>query len=155
MDILKKIVNDYNNTIHSTTGMKPIKVNKKNKKQLWKSVFKSIKIIDTRKQKFKIGDSVRISKYRELFSKGYTPNWSNEVFLVKLIKMTNPTTYILEDQQKNEIKGGFYQEELQKVIHSDVYLVKKVLRRKRNKVYVKWLGMDNSHNSWILKNYIL
>mgnify|MGYP002775281590 CR=1 FL=1 len=155
MDILKKIVNDYNNTIHSTTGMKPIKVNKKNKKQLWKSVFKSIKIIDTRKQKFKIGDSVRISKYRELFSKGYTPNWSNEVFLVKLIKMTNPTTYILEDQQKNEIEGGFYQEELQKVKHPDVYLVEKVLRRKGNKVYVKWLGMDNSHNSWILKNYIL
>mgnify|MGYP002775180756 CR=1 FL=1 len=80
IDILKKMVNDYNNTIHSTTGMKPIKVNKKNEKQLWKSVFKSIKIIDTRKQKFKIGDSVRISKYRELFSKGYTPNWSNEVF---------------------------------------------------------------------------
>ena len=69
--------------------------------------------------------------------------------------MTNPTTYILEDQQKNEIEGGFYQEELQKVKHPDVYLVEKVLRRKGNKVYVKWVGMDNSHNSWILKNYIL
>lgn len=153
LDILPKIVFDYNNTIHSTTGLKPIDVNRKNEKQLLKNVFKGIKIVDPRTPKFKIGDSVRISKYREFFSKGYTPNYSNEIFTINKVNMTNPTTYILEDEQKNEIQGGFYQEELQAVKHPDVYLVEKVLRRKGNKVYVKWLGMKSKN--WILKNALL
>lgn len=155
VDILAKITNDYNNTKHSTTGLKPVAVTKKNEKTLLKNVYRVIKVVDPRTPKFKIGDFVRISKYRELFSKGYTPNWSNEIFSIKKINFTNPTTYILEDQQKNEIQGGFYREELQKVKHQDVYLVEKILRRRGDKVLVKWMGMDKTHNSWILKSNVL
>lgn len=86
-----------------------------------------------------------------MFDKGYTPNWSTELFKIVKIQLTNPATYLLEDMSGGPIRGSFYEHELQKAKHQDAYLVQKVLRRKRNKVYVKWLGFDKSHNSWIEK----
>lgn len=153
LNILPEIVAEYNNTKHSVTGFKPKDVTKKNEKHLLSTVFNQIKTLGP--SKFKVGDFVRISKYREMFSKGYLASWSNEIFVIKKVKVTNPATYILHDQKGEEIQGGFYNEELQKVKHPDVYLVEKVLRRKGNKVYVKWLGLEKSHNSWISKNEIL
>jgi hypothetical protein len=155
INILPEIVEKYNNTKHSTTGYKPSEVGKKNEIKILKQSYTNIKTIDPKKHKFKIGDSVRISKHREAFTKGYTPNWSNEIFKIVKVQFTNPTTYLLQDQNNEQIQGGFYHEELQKVKHPDIYLMEKILRRKGNKVYVKWLGMDNSHNSWISKNNIL
>ena len=148
-DILEKLVTKYNNTYHKTIGMKPINVNSKNESIILKQSFTKLKTIDPRGLKFKSGDSVRISKFRDLFEKGYTPNWSNEIFKIKKVQMTNPTTYILEDEEKKPILGGFYEKELQKVTYPDVYLVEKVIKRKRNKVLVKWLGLPSSKNSWI------
>jgi len=64
-------------------------------------------------------------------------------------------TYLLEDFCGKFIAGGFYEYELHSVANSDVYLVEKVLRKRGNEVYVKWLGFDNSHNSWIHKDNVL
>lgn len=153
LTILPETVIEYNNTVHSVIGMKPIDVNEKNEKEILLNVYSPIKI--AHKSKLKVGDSVRISKYRELFFKGYTPNWSNEVFNIKKVNRTNPVTYMLQDQKLEEIQGAFYKEELQKAKHSDVYLIEKVLRRSGNKVYVKWLGLDKLHNSWILKSELV
>lgn len=155
IDILDEIVRKYNNTKHSTTGEKPNKVNKSNEKKILKSSFTFIKTIDSKPPRFKVGDYVRISKQREAFTKSYTPTWSNEIFQIKQLKWTNPTTYILQDENNSEIQGGFYEPELQKVKHPDVYLVEKVIKRKGNNVLVKWLGLPNSHNTWISKNDIL
>ena len=155
LNILQDIVKDYNNTKHSTIAMKPNQVNKQNEKKILRSIFTHAKTVDSKLAKFKVGDHVRISKYREAFSKGYTPNWSNEIFRIKKVKMTNPRTYIIEDERNEEIQGGFYEQELQKAKHSDVYLVEKILRRKGNKVYVKWLGLDKKFNTWINKNDVL
>lgn len=151
LKILPEIVAKYNNTKHSTTGKIPSKVNEKNAKDI--TAFDHLKIIE--KPKFKKGDHVRISKYRHVFSKGYTPNWTNEIFKIKKVKLGNPTTYILEDTRKEEIQGMFYTEELKLVKHPDIYLVEKIISRKGDKVKVKWLGMDNTYNSWIHKNNIL
>ena len=85
----------------------------------------------------------------------HTPNWSTELFTVKLIKNSNPTVYSLEDMRGKPITGAFYNEELQRAKHSDVYLVEKVLRKTGNKSYVKWLGLDKSHNSWINNSNVL
>ena len=155
LNLLEDIVFKYNNTKHRTTGLKPIDINVKNEEDVFKSTYAKIKTIDPNKPKFNKGDFVRISKYREAFQKGYTPNWSNEVFEIKEIKLTNPRTYLLKDDKNEDIQGGFYEQELQKVKHPNVYLVEKVLRRKGNKAYVKWLGLNKSHNSWILKNELL
>ncbi|XP_074096350.1 uncharacterized protein LOC141525687 [Cotesia typhae] len=103
-------------------------------------------------QKFKVGDKVRISKYKHVFDKGYTPNWTTEIFTIKSVQNTNPTTYKLVDYQDQPIEGGFYNEELSKVKYPDVYLVEKVIRKRGHKYYVKWLGFDTKHNSWINKS---
>lgn len=153
LNILPEIVARYNNTIHSTTGVKPNWVNDKNAKSIL--AFNNLKTVDQRKPKYKKGDFVRISKYRHVFSKGYKPNWTNEIFKIKKVKLTNPTTYILEDSKQEEIQGGFYTEELQTAKYPDIYLIEKIVRRKGDKIFVKWLGMDQTHNSWINKNSVI
>lgn len=147
LELLPKIIYKYNNSIHSTTNLKPISVNKKNEKQLLASVFSNPKIVDPTNIKFKVGTKVRISKFRHIFSKGYTPNWSNEIFEVIKVQPTNPRTYLIRDKQGETIQGGFYEQELAKVKHDNIYLIEKVLRKKGNQLYVKWLGF--SKPSWI------
>ncbi|KAJ8913380.1 hypothetical protein NQ315_008772 [Exocentrus adspersus] len=147
------IVDKYNNTVHSTTRMKPVKVTARNERSLLKSTYTHLKIANNI-TKFKVGDHVRISKCREAFEKGYTPNWSSEIFIIRKIRLSNPTTYLLQDEAGKEITGGFYELELQKAKHPDAHLVEKVLRKKGNKVFVKWLGYNDKHNSWIDSNNV-
>ena len=104
----------------------------------------------TLKTKFRLNDFVRISKHRGVFTKGYTPNWSNEVFKIVKIQYTNPVTYLLEDSNGKSIEGAFYSEELQRTHYPDIHLIEKVLKRKGNRLYVKWLGVDE--RSWISKS---
>lgn len=153
VDILPNIIENYNNQKHTTTGIKPRDVTKDNEQKILKSVYSHIKIAGL--HKFKVGDVVRISKTKHVFEKGYVPNWTTELFKIVKVQITNPVTYLLEDMIGAPIKGGFYEQELQKTNNPDVYLVEKVLRRKGNKVYVKWLGFDKSHNSWIDSTNIL
>lgn len=145
--ILPLIVNEYNNTKHSKILMSPINVNKANEKMLLNTVYNNIKIAGP--AKLKIHDFVRISKFKGMFEKGYTPNWSTELFKIIKVQITNPVTYLLEDLQNRPITGGFYEHELQKTNISDVYLVEKILKRKGSKAYVKWLGISSDQNSWI------
>lgn len=154
VDILPELVEKYNNKIHRTIKMKPSDVNGKNEKQLLRNVYKHHQIQEQYKRKFKIGDKVRVSRYKHVFEKGYTPNWTTEIFTVKEIKNTNPPTYKLMDYQDQTIEGGFYEQELSKVKYPDIYLVEKVLRKRGNQIYVKWLGFNNSHNSWINKSNV-
>ncbi|KAK9752023.1 Integrase core domain [Popillia japonica] len=155
ISILPNILHRYNNTVHRTTSYKPSKVYARNAKIILRTVYSKVKIMDPKKPKLQVGDHVRISKFRQIFSKTYTPNWSNEIFTVSKIQNTYPRTYAIQDAQGKTILGGFYELELKKVRYPDVYLVEKVLRRRKDKVLVKWLGMDTSHNSWISKDNVL
>lgn len=119
-------------------------------------VSDSLKKLHRRSAKFKVGDFVRLSKYRMLFDKGYTPNWTTEVFKIRKVQYSNdPITYLLNDYQDREIKGSVYAEELQSVKHPDVYLVEKIIRKRNRQVYVKWLGFGPEHNSWIPENDVI
>ena len=105
-DVLDDVVNEYNNAKHNTTKMKPIDVGDN------KRVY-----IDEHNEKdsrFKVGDRVRISKFKNIFAKGYTPNWSTEIFIIDKINDTVPYTYNLKDLNGEEIIGRFYDRELQK-----------------------------------------
>lgn len=154
LKILPELVDEYNNTIHRTIQMRPIDVDQSAERQLKHLVYAN-EIRIARPPKFKVGDHVRISKYKNLFEKGYTPNWTAEIFQVRKVRYTYPYTYLLQDYKGNEIIGGFYQHEIQKAMYPDVFLIEKVLRRKGNKEYVKWLGFDSSHNSWIDKEDVV
>ena len=108
IDKLDDIVDEYNNTYHRTIKMKPVDV-----KDNTYIDFK--KEVNDRDPKFKVGDHVRISKYKNIFAKGYTPNWSEEVFVIKKVKNTVPWTYIINDLNGEEITGTFYEKEMQKI----------------------------------------
>lgn len=150
---LQSLIDRYNDTIHRTISMKPKDVTKKNEKEVFNRVYRHIKAVG--KSRFNVGDKVRISKYKKLFEKGYTPNWTTEIFTIKKKQITDPVTYILKDYRGEEVTGGFYEKELQKVKYDDMYLIQKVLKTDKNKIYVKWLGFDNSHNSWINKSKVV
>ena len=139
IDKLDDIVNEYNNTKHRTTKIKPIDV-------------KDNTYIDFRKKvndndpKFKVGDHVRISKYKKIFAKGYTPNCSEEAFLIKKNKNTIPWTYVIDDLNGEEITGTFYEKELQKIDQQE-FRIQKLIKKKGDELYVTWKGYDNSFNS--------
>ena len=132
IDKLDDIVDEYNNTYHTTIKMKLIDV-KDN------TYINTSKEINNKDPKFKVGDHVRISKYKNIFAKGYMPNWSEEVFVIKKIKNTVPRTYVINGEENI---GTFYEKELQK-INQEEFRIEKVIRRKGDKLYVKWKGYDN------------
>ena len=103
---------------------------------------------------FKVSNHVRICKYEYNFAKGYIPNWSEEVFVIKKVKNAVPQTYVINDLNGEEIIGSFYEKELQKTNQKE-FRIEKVLKRKGDKLYVKWKGYDNSFNSWINKKDLL
>ena len=106
------------------------------------------KKINDKDPKLKVGDHVRISKQKKIFAKGYTPNWSEEVFVVTKIKNTVPWTYVINDLNGKEIIGTFYEKELKKTNQQE-FKIEKVIRRKGDKLYVKWKEYDSSFKSWI------
>ena len=103
-----------------------------------------------RDPKFKVGDHVRISKYKNIFAKGYTPNQSEEVFVISKIKNTVPWKYVINDLNGEKIIGTFYEKELQKTNQKE-FRIEKVIGRKGDKLYVRWKDYDNSFNNWINK----
>ena len=108
IDKLDDIVNEYNNnTYHSTIKMKPVDVNPS-------AYINSSKEIYTKDHKFKIGDIARISKHKKIFTKGYIPNSSEEVFVITKVKNTVPWTYVISDLKGEEFVGMLYKKELQK-----------------------------------------
>ena len=143
IDKLDDIVDEYNNTYHTTIKMKPIDV-KDN------TYINADKEINNKDPKFKVGDHVRISEYKNIFAKGHMPNWSEEVFVIKKVKNAVPWTYVIKDLNGEEIIGTFYEKEWQKT-NQEEFRIEKVIRRKGDKLYVKWNGYDNSINSWIDK----
>ena len=144
---LQNIVDEYNNSKHRTIKMKPIDVTRDT------HIDYEIDTFNTKKAKFKISDYVRISKYKNIFKKGYMPNWTEEIFVIKEVKDTIPWTYVIQDLNENEIKGTFYEQELQKT-RQNVFRVEKVLKRKDDRLFVKWKSYSDKFNSWIDKKDI-
>ena len=144
---LDDIVDEYNNAYHTTIKMKPTDVKDD-------TYINTDKEINNKDPKFKVDDRVRISKCKNIFAKGYTPNWSEEVFVIKKVKNSVPWTYVINDLNGEEITGTFYEKELQKT-NQEEFRIEKVIKRKGDKIYVKWKGYDNSFNSWIDKKDLI
>ena len=146
-DVLDHIINKYINTVHRTIKMKPIDITDDSYPQYNEDFIK-------KDPKFKVGDHVRISKYKNIFAKGYARNWSEEVFVLSGIKNTIPWTYVVSDLNDEEITGSFYKKKLQKN-NQEKFRIEKVLKRKGDQLYVKWKGYDNLFNSWIDKKDLI
>ena len=133
IDKLGDIVDEYNNTYHTSIKMKPVDVKDNTYINLEKEV-------NDKYPKFKIGDHVRISKYKNIFVKGYMPNWSEEVFIIKKVKNTVPWTYVINDLNGEKIIGTFYEKQLQKTNQQE-FRIEKILKRKDDKLCIKWKAM--------------
>ena len=151
LDILCKPVKQYNNTKHSSIKMTPTEASrKKNVGAVYFNLCGEMNQLSS-KPKFTVGDKVRISKYkRNVFDKGYTPNWIEEVFIIDKIQYTKPITYKLKDLNDEEIQGSFYEPELLKA-EQDVFRVEKIIRKdhKKKQALIRWKGYSNDFNSWV------
>ena len=155
INILPKILKKYNNKKHRSIKMTPKQAsNPKNVEKVYYNLYGKEYHDDI--AKYKIGDIVRISKYkRKTFDKGYTPNWTEEQFKISKIQYTNPITYKIVDLNNEEIKGSFYEEELQ-LSKQHIYRIEKIIKRdyKKKQALVKWLGYNSDYNSWVPLNQI-
>lgn len=112
-DVLDRLVKNYNNTVHSSIKMTPVKASKlENELTVYKNLYPE-KEEKVKKPKFKVGDRVRITKKKGKFEKGYTTRWTKEIFIIVKVLNTNPVTYKINDLKGEEIKGGLYEQELQ------------------------------------------
>ena len=143
---------NYNSSFHRSVQMSPIAASDiTNTHQVFANLYSDEIYKQVKKPKFRIGDRVRISKYkRKLFDKGFTPNWTEEIFIINKILYTKPVTYRLVDLRGETVTGSFYEPELQKTTQ-EIFRIEKVIRRdnKRQRALVKWRGYPDQFNSWV------
>ena len=152
---LNKLVKEYNNSYHRTIKMKPVDASKKSNENIVRKNY-NFEII-TNKKKFKIGDKVRISLLKNTFEKGYTSNWSEQIYVIYDIKSSNVHYYYLKDLNGNKIDGMFYEQELLKtnMKENDLYIIEKIIKKVDNKYLVKWRGYNDTFNSYVNENDIV
>ena len=149
---LNKLVKEYNNSYHRTIKMKPVDASKKSNENIVRKNY-NFEITD-KKPKFSIGDKVRVSLLKNTFEKGYTSNWSEQIYVIDDIKTSNVHYYYLKDLNGEKLDGMFYQQELLKtdMKENDLYIIEKIIKKVGNKYLVKWKGYDDSFNSYVNKN---
>jgi len=152
IDILPQLAQKYNSTRHSSTKIAPDNVNQENELIVFNRLFGNQK---TTKPRYSVGDHVRAQLVKDIFEKGHTARFTDEIFKISQLKPGSPTVYYLEDLAGEPISGTFYEQELSKVLldPDHLYDVEKVLKtRVRNGVkeyYVKFKGYSSASNQWV------
>lgn len=156
IDVLQDLVDAYNDRFHRSIGMTPNQVTYENQEDVWLKLYPPRVL--KHKPRLKVGDHIRISKLRMSFERGYTPNWSYEIFKINKVLNTDPITYEIKDAGGEAVEGCFYEEELQKVMPPEKYKIEEILAEKkvgRKKFYlIKWLGYPEKFNQWIQDKHI-
>src|SRR6266516_7730527 len=152
IDVLPQLVSSYNDTYHSSIKMAPSEVNAHNESDVRRRLF-PVKNI-TIKWRYSVGQTVRMRQSKRVFKKGYEPSWTEEIFTIASLYPSDPPTYILKDLTGEEIKGKFYEQEIQPITQKDdTYVVERVLktrrRGKRMEYLVKWRNYPEKFNSWV------
>ena len=154
-DSLPEFTMSYNQKYHRSIGMAPKDVTRENSEDVWLNLYGNLAAPATSKIDLKLGDHVRISKYKHIFSKGYDNNWSTEIFIIDEVVKTNPVSFRLRDLMNESIFGTYYQQELQKVDMPKKFAIEKVLKQKKdgNRIlyFVKYKGYPSKFNEWISK----
>ena len=149
IDILPNFVKVYNKMRHSSIKMTPVEASeKKNELMVWRNLYPEHLEIRDINPKFSFRDKVRISKKKNTFEKGYTTRWTEEIFTIVEVKRTQPPTYKITDLNGEEIKGTFYEPELQKT-SQELFRIENVIKRGKKKFLVKWKGYSDDFNSWV------
>ena len=148
-DKIDDLLENYNNSFHRSVKLSPTEASKfKNSKRVFGNLYPDEIYKRIKTPKFRIGDRVRISKFkRKLFDKGFTPNWTEEIFVIDGKLNTKPVTYRLVDLQGEAVTGSFYEQELQRS-SQEIFRIEKVILRdnKRKLALVKWRGYPDKFN---------
>ncbi len=151
-DVLDKLLTGYNNTPHrGIANQTPASITKETETVEWERQQKLL-TKPVKPPKLMVGDTVRLQKAKKTFDRGYTPNWTEELFKINAVDTRySPITYKVEDDDGEVIEGKFYAPELQKV--EPVYRIESVLKSKTVKGVkyhqVKWVGDRYPHPEWI------
>ena len=157
LSVLPKLVDGYNASFHRSIGRAPRDVDQSNAEQVWDTLY-----VDKKKKKKKkknrdalnVGDRVRLNAKHRTFQKGYLPGWTEEVFLITRANLDgNVPTFRISEWDDTPIKGTFYAQDLQKVTvtDDDLFRIDSVVRRKKDKLLVRWKGWPSKYDSWIDK----
>ncbi|KAF4520552.1 hypothetical protein B566_EDAN008751 [Ephemera danica] len=161
IDVLPKLVNAYNGTKHSSTGLAPKNVCETNILEVWRNLYggfgryKKITFSSTPVKTYMVGDSVRIAKEKFTFEKGFSPNWTDEIFKISKVLNTSPVTYEIVDLNNEKILGKFYEKEIQMVSvnKKSTFEIDKILKTKgkgnSRMLLVRWRGYSEKFDSWI------
>lgn len=153
IDIVQQIIDKYNSNYHRTIKQSPMSVTKADEERLLNTVYNLHRSPD--KAKYKVNQYVRISKKRNPFSKFYEGSFGGEVFKITKVDTTFPVTYFLEDMDKQEIKGRFYEPELTSVADPDAFLVHKILRTTNDRALVSRIGYPDDDKIWVNKSDVI
>jgi hypothetical protein len=158
VEVLPQLMDNYNNSYHSSIKMKPSEVNEENEREVFHNLYGSDRFKQQIQPKLKVGDWVRISKARHIFAKGYEGNWTIEVFRITQVEATQPPVYRIVDRMNESLEGRFYEPELQRIVKPTSFRIEKILKKRkngrRNEVFVQWLGYPPKFNSWIPESHV-
>ena len=154
--VLQSLVKGYNRTYHRSIKMAPDQVTLENSEKVWENLYGTLEIKKPKKSSLKVGDRVRMNKKFRQFKKGYLPGWTEEVFVVRSVRKGIVPMYKVEEWDGTPIQGTFYEQDLQKVGYKDdgVFRIEKIVKRKGDKVLVKWKGWPDEYNSWLDKRAV-
>ena len=149
IDVLQELVSVYNGSYHRSLRMSPKEAEKsENWVQVWINQFIDLPS-KRRKNKFRVGDLVRISRYKGIFEKGFSASWSEEHFEISKIRNGDPAVYKLQDLMGDPIEGIFYEQELQLITPPEKFKIERVIRQNKGWFLVKYKGWPDKFNSWV------
>ena len=149
------MVRGYNRSYHRSIKRASDQVTQSNSEDVWETLYgKKGKF---KKPQFKVRDCVRLNKKFRVFKKGYLPGWTEEVFVIRSVKRGKVPTYKVEEWDGDLVEGTFYEQDLQKVNvkDDDLFRIEKIVKRKGNKVLVRWKGWPVKYDSWLEKKDVL
>lgn len=153
LDVLDKLLHSYNHTYHSSIKRSPSEVTKDNEREVWQTLYKDLNNAKRKPCLFKVGDTVRVSKQKLTFEKGYESNWTEEIYIVTECVQRIPVVYRIKDLLDEPIQGTFYAQELQKVRLKEEFTVEKIIKKRTRKgrleYFIKYSGYPDKFNQWI------
>jgi len=149
--VLQDLVKGYNRSYHRSIKMAPDQVTSANSEDVWETLYGQKGKF--KKPQLKVGDRVRLKKKFRRFKKGYLPGWTEEVFVVRGVRSGKVPTYKVEEWDGTAVEGTFYAQDLQKVTveDDDLFRIDKIVKRKGDKVLVRWKGWPVKYDSWLEK----
>ena len=138
----------YNNTYHRSIKLTPSDArNPANYQHVHNALYAEVNARKATSPTFHVGDKVHITRKKGTFEKGFTSNWTEEVFAISSVKATKPPTYTIKDTLGEPAQGTFYEQERQ-LSAQEIFRIERVLKKKKTQVFVKWKGYSGAFNSW-------